>query len=88
MSPFRGDVALTEQTPEEIAEYVDTHILMALNGADLLNGGTHGRARQAAEDYLRDRLVALSDTYPTRIEVAAENARRTSARLIALLSEA
>ena len=67
---------LSERTPEDIAEYVDDHLIMALNGADHLSSD-----RQTAEDYIRDRLVALADTYPTTAALATEESRRRMDRL-------
>lgn len=67
---------IRERTPEQLGEFIDDHLIMALTGADLLNG-----ARQDAEDYIRDRLVALSDSWDTPEELTAEDARRRMARL-------
>lgn len=69
---------LSERTPDEVIDFADNHLLMALEAADWLQPD-----RQLAEDYVRDRLVALSDTYPEAVGLAAENRRRTMARLTA-----
>lgn len=72
---------LSERTPDEIGEYVDDHIVTALNAADLLHHG----ARFTAEDFIRDRLIAISDSWPDQNDLAAEEARRRGARLRAII---
>jgi len=67
---------LPERTPDELGAFVDDHLVMALSAADLLHGH-----RQYAEDYLRDRLVALSDEFRDANRLAAEGDRRRVARL-------
>lgn len=70
-------------TPDELGAYVDTHVVMALEAADMLTG-----SRDLAEDYVRDRLVAASDTWPDASSLAAERHRATFTRLRAMLAEA
>lgn len=68
---------LTERTPEQIAEFIDNHIIMALDAAAYLHP-----ERQDAEDYLRDRLVAVSDTWTTTEALRQEDRRRRTDRLM------
>lgn len=75
--------SLDERTPDELGEYLDDHLLMALDAAERLHPD-----RQDAEDYVRDRLVALSDTFATAPEVRAEERRRRMDRLRAMLQSA
>lgn len=65
-----------EMSLDELMEFIDGHVIMALVAAER----THGE-RQAAEDYLRDRLVALSDSWPDSAALAAEDSRRRMERL-------
>lgn len=67
---------LAERTPEQIAQYVDDHIIMALVGAEYLHPD-----RDTAEDYVRDRLVAMSDSWPERKPLESEDSRRRMSRL-------
>lgn len=75
----RGDplAPLRERTPEQVADYLDSHLIMALNAADHLHHGD----RQEAEDYVRNRLVALSDSWPEPLALEAEDSRRRMNRL-------
>jgi len=73
--------SLDERTPDELSAYLDDHLLMALDAAQRIHA-----AQQDAEDYLRDRLVALSDTYPDHHAVQAEVSRRQMARLRDMLA--
>lgn len=66
--------------PDSLRLYVDAHVLMALRGAEKL-----GMDRDAAEDYVRDRLVAVSDSFPSAEELEAEDSRRKIARLSSLI---
>ncbi len=68
---------LRERTPDELGEYVDDHLLMALNAADMLHPGD----RQSAEDYLRDRIAAISDSWPDSNALEGEERTRRLARL-------
>lgn len=72
---------LAERSMDQVSAYVDDHLIMALVGAHAL-----GHDRQTAEDYLRDRLAAISDTWQTAQELEREEARRRSDRLRRVLS--
>lgn len=67
---------LSERTPDQIADFVDDHLLTALGAAEHIQPD-----RQTAEDYVRDRLVALSDSFPDRVRLEAETHRRRMDRL-------
>ncbi len=71
--------SLTERTPAELGEFADDHLILALTAADMLHGD-----RQAAEDFLRDRLVTISDSWD-KTELVAEDSRRKRDRLHALI---
>lgn len=72
---------LSERTQEELFEFVDDHLILALQAADLVCGD-----RQVAEDYVRNRLVAISDSYD-KATLAGESSRRRMARLRQALSQ-
>lgn len=72
---------LSYRTPEQVAEYVDDHLIIALAAADYLLG-----SRDTAEDHVRDRLAALSDTFPNPESLAAEERRRHD-RLVRVVGE-
>lgn len=73
---------LEQFTPDQLGAYVDDHLVMALRAAAVLYTNLDPRTdRQLAEDYLRDRLVAISDSYPTLPELATTEARRKMDRL-------
>lgn len=74
--------ALAERTPDELGEFVDDHLIMALLASDHL----HPLDRQQAEDYLRDRLVAIADTWTTPGALTDEDGRRRMGRLRAMLT--
>lgn len=66
-----------ERQPWEQPEaQVDSHVLMALAAALELYGD-----RQLAEDYVRNRLVWASDTWPDVVELRAELSRQRVERL-------
>lgn len=65
-----------EMSPLELTEFIDGHVIMALVAAERTQG-----ERQAAEDYLRDRLVALSDSWPDSAALVTEDSRRRMERL-------
>jgi hypothetical protein len=74
--------SLDQRTPDEIGEYLDDHLLMAMEAAYAL-----GNPPFAVEDLIRDRLVALADTYTDEAAVHTESRRRTNNRLRDLLSQ-
>lgn len=74
--------SLDERSQDELSAYVDDHLLMALDAAERLHPD-----RQDAEDYLRNRLVALSDTFTDVASVRTEERRRRMDRLRQRLSE-
>lgn len=90
---------LADRTREEVAAYVDDHLIMALMAAESLHAddGTsldlkdprHPRTltvrRGRAEDLLRARIRALSDSWPQPGELAQEDTRRRTGRLGAML---
>lgn len=67
---------LAQRTPDEIGAYADDHLIMALAAAEHLTSD-----RQTAEDYVRDRLVAISDSWPTHDDLVTEETRRRMTRL-------
>lgn len=73
---------LIERTPDELGEFLDDHLLMAFEAAHMLTD-----APFSAEDLIRNRLVALADTYTDRAAVAQENSNRRTGRLLAALQE-
>lgn len=68
---------LAERTPEQVAAYVDDHLVMALDAAAYLFPGD----RQQQEDYTRDRLVWASDSWETDDTLRREERRRRLDRL-------
>jgi hypothetical protein len=71
---------LTQRTPDQTAAYADDHLIMALEACDLIHV-----TRQDAEDYLRDRLAAISDTWPTADELTRERKYRANKRVLGAL---
>lgn len=69
---------LSQRSPDELLDLLDHSLLLSLEAAEYVSSD-----RQQAEDLIRDRLVALSDTYTTPASVKAERARRTRERLLA-----
>ena len=72
---------LEERTTDELVEFLDSHILWALEAAGRLVFDA-----QLAEDLVRDRLVAIADEHTTMVSIRAENKRRQHARLSAFLA--
>jgi hypothetical protein len=75
------DVPLSEYTAEQLSFFIDDHIIMALVAGDTLYAGE----RYSAEDYLRDRLVAISDSWDTTEGLEAEHNRRRNHRMMNML---
>ena len=71
---------LNVRTPDEIGVYLDDHLLLAMEAAYLLTD-----APFAMEDLIRDRLVALADTYTDYDQVSRESSRRRNVRMLAVL---
>lgn len=63
-------------------EYVDDHVVMALAHAARL-----GMDRDGAEDYVRNRLVAISDSFPSADDLEREHSRRKLDRVMKLLND-
>lgn len=79
------ETPLTQFTPAQLSQFIDSHLIMALVAGDTLYAGD----RQQAEDYLRDRLVAVSDSWDTPAALEAEHRHRRDQRIMRmLLSEA
>lgn len=62
--------------PIPTAEAVDRHIVLALHIAESM-----GMSRDDAEYYVRNRLVAISDAFPSPEELSSEKSRRVLALL-------
>lgn len=67
---------IDEMDNAELLAFVDDHLLMALIASERLS-----YSRQAGEDYLRDRIVAVSDSFPTLEAAEKEDSRRRMLRL-------
>lgn len=78
-----SNLPLEQRTPDDLGHYLDNHVVMALRAADILSSD-----RQTAEDLVRDRLVALSDTFQSPEELWTEERRRVRERLLNMLKEA
>lgn len=72
------DKPMSEWTDAQVRGYVDNHVVMALQGAEQIMFGD----RQRAEDYVRDRLVAVSDTFPDADALDRERRRASSERIL------
>lgn len=67
---------LRERTPEQVAAFMEDHLIMALVGADHLTGD-----RAAAVVMLLARFAAVKGSWPDPEALAAEDSRRRFARL-------
>ena len=76
---------LYERSQDQIGEFIDEHIISALNAAHWLY--PIGDSRAEAEDYVRNRLVALSDSWNTRESLSAEESRLRLARIRRAISK-
>ncbi len=72
---------LRSRSPEELREFIEDHLVMAMVGATHLLGSD----RQWIIDCLRDHLDSVSDKYPTRYALEVEDHRRKHNRLRSVL---
>lgn len=74
---------LRDRSTEQLQDFVDDHLIMALHGAHYVIGSD----RKWTEDYIRDRLAIVSERYPTRTAVEIEDGKRKHARLRSMLGQ-